>query len=58
MTGAQNLQSKWAPNHMQGLVFFHIPNTTFHRDEDFNPQTEEPKHAHLTMDQRQNPLNN
>jgi hypothetical protein len=27
MTGTQDLQLKWAPNHMQGLVIFHIPNT-------------------------------
>ena len=44
--------------HAGPSIFPHSQHYTFHRGTDFNPQTEEPKYTHLTMDQTQNPLNN
>jgi hypothetical protein len=44
--------------HAGPSIFSHFQHYAFHRGENFNPQTEEPKHTHLTMDQTQNPLNN
>jgi hypothetical protein len=44
--------------HARPSNFSHSQHYTFHKGEDFNPQTEEPKYKHFSRDQTQNPLNN